>query len=440
MAAGWQGWYCWVGGRVGVAFLVKLEAHSFACCHLSPTPSHPRAPAAGVEGAAATVPLSVAPGPPGGGGAAAKFPHLAGATRLEVPEAALERVAGMLTGQLAVSVAAGDGSGALDATGVQLAGVLDDLFATGGGGGGWAWGFGGRWGVGRRALVSLSFSPARPFCSPRRRRPPPARPDAPLGCHVCPATGRPAISLWAPTARAVSLLRWRGPRGGEPEVHPMARGERGVWRLEHPPDWERRWAGAGRRRGLAASGDRRCAKGASPLFRSPGHRPAACKPPVQRSPTPATPSPGPLTSAPCPSYYKFRLSVFCPWTNKIEEVEVRRGFGNTSSHANPKPRPRLLVLAPPPAYAASAYAASSACTPPPPRTPSRHAARAPQATDPYSRCTAANGERSLVLSDMAAPDVVPAGWRGAPLPAVAWSDISVYELHIRDFRCEGRFA
>jgi hypothetical protein len=36
----------------------------------------------------------------------------------------------MLTGQVAVSAAAG-GGGALDCTGVQLAGVLDDLFATG---------------------------------------------------------------------------------------------------------------------------------------------------------------------------------------------------------------------------------------------------------------------------------------------------------------------
>jgi hypothetical protein len=60
-----------------------------------------------------------------------------------------------------------------------------------------------------------------------------------------------------------------------------------------------------------------------------------------------------------------------------------------------------------------------------------------QATDPYSRCTAANGERALILADMGAQDLTPEGWRGAPLPPLAWSDISVYELHIRDFRRGG---
>ena len=36
--------------------------------------------------------------------------------------------------------------------------------------------------------------------------------------------------------------------------------------------------------------------------------------------------------------------------------------------------------------------------------------------------------------DLAAPDLAPAGWRGERAPAGGtFTDISVYELHIRDF-------
>jgi hypothetical protein len=67
--------------------------------------------------------------------------------------------------------------------------------------------------------------------------------------------------------------------------------------------------------------------------------------------------PGTAPTAPAPpkpprgSYYKYRLSVFCPWTREIETVE---------------------------------------------------------ATDPYSRCTAANGERTLIL-DLDDPQLAPPG-------------------------------
>jgi 1,4-alpha-glucan branching enzyme len=75
--------------------------------------------------------------------------------------------------------------------------------------------------------------------------------------------------------------------------------------------------------------------------------------------------------------YKFRITVFCPWTNQIEVVE---------------------------------------------------------ATDPYSRCTTANGERSLLV-DLHSPALMPPGWWEHPVPSLAhWTDVSVYELHIRDFR------
>lgn len=58
-----------------------------------------------------------------------------------------------------------------------------------------------------------------------------------------------------------------------------------------------------------------------------------------------------------------------------------------------------------------------------------------ESTDPYSRGLAANGERSLLVN-LGDPDVTPGGWGRHPLPSLgAWSDISVYELHVRDFRC-----
>ncbi|KAI8468427.1 MAG: glycoside hydrolase superfamily [Monoraphidium minutum] len=235
--------------------------------HFSPDASL-RTTADGVAGAAATLPLRVAGAavPPA---VTARFPHLSGCTHLEVPEEHRARIPELLRGQVAVSAAAADG-GALDACGVQLAGVLDDLFAT----------------------------------------------DEPLGDHPGPQPGARAVSLWAPTAVSVQLLRWPAARGGEPEVHEMARGAKGVWSLERPAAWER-------------------------------------------------------------TYYKYRLSVFCPWTNKIETSEV---------------------------------------------------------TDPYSRCTAANGERSMFLGDLDVSDLAPEGWPDHVMPRVgAWTDISVYELHIRDF-------
>lgn len=58
-----------------------------------------------------------------------------------------------------------------------------------------------------------------------------------------------------------------------------------------------------------------------------------------------------------------------------------------------------------------------------------------EATDPYSRCCTANGERTQIV-DLASPDLAPPGWRDhavPQLPQSRWPDISVYELHIRDF-------
>lgn len=75
--------------------------------------------------------------------------------------------------------------------------------------------------------------------------------------------------------------------------------------------------------------------------------------------------------------YTYRVTVFCPWTQRVERVEV---------------------------------------------------------TDPYSRCTTANGERTIIM-DVNDATLLPSGWLKHDTPALQhWTDISVYELHIRDFR------
>lgn len=52
----------------------------------------------------------------------------------------------------------------------------------------------------------------------------------------------------------------------------------------------------------------------------------------------------------------------------------------------------------------------------------------------WSACPAANGERTLIV-DMGSPALQPPGWWEHPVPGLHhWTDVSVYELHIRDFR------
>jgi len=78
------------------------------------------------------------------------------------------------------------------------------------------------------------------------------------------------------------------------------------------------------------------------------------------------------------TYYKFRLKVWCPWTLRHEISE---------------------------------------------------------ATDPYARGLSANGERVWVVpTDLEHESLVPQGWHEHSIPRVKqWTDISLYELHIRDF-------
>ncbi|MBK8026216.1 MAG: pullulanase-type alpha-1,6-glucosidase [Chloroflexi bacterium] len=64
-----------------------------------------------------------------GEGAAAKFPHLAGANAYKLSAEDAQRAPELLRGQLAVVIAGSDGA-PVDATGLQIPGVLDDLYAT----------------------------------------------------------------------------------------------------------------------------------------------------------------------------------------------------------------------------------------------------------------------------------------------------------------------
>ncbi len=119
----------------------------------------------------------------------ARFPHLVGSVALRLPEGALERVPSLLKGQLAVSVTGPDGR-IREATGIQIPGVLDDLFAY----------------------------------------------DGPLG--VTWREDRPTLALWAPTAQAVWLHLFETSDSAEPvRVIPMVEAD-GVWSVTGEPSWK----------------------------------------------------------------------------------------------------------------------------------------------------------------------------------------------------------
>ena len=123
---------------------------------------------------------------------AARWPHLAGYDALQLPDRSRRSpamLAAILQGQ--VAVAAFDDTGALvDATGVQLPGVLDDLYA----------------GARTRTL------------------------------GVVPGRGGPMFAVWAPTAQNVRLTVL--PAGGtDPVTVPMRRDGDGVWTRFGGPEW-----------------------------------------------------------------------------------------------------------------------------------------------------------------------------------------------------------
>ncbi|HEU4385343.1 MAG TPA: pullulanase-type alpha-1,6-glucosidase [Anaeromyxobacteraceae bacterium] len=121
----------------------------------------------------------------------AKFPHLAGFAAFKIGAADLGLVKGILKGQVAVSAAAADGS-PLDATSVQIPGVLDDLY---------------------------------PYAGP-------------LGVGWSGA--QPTLRVWAPTARSVSLELYPDSISTAATAVAMSEDpQSGVWTATGSSDW--RW-------------------------------------------------------------------------------------------------------------------------------------------------------------------------------------------------------
>jgi pullulanase-type alpha-1,6-glucosidase len=130
-----------------------------------------------------------------GGALAEKFPHLAGLPAFRISNDHVDQVPGILKSQFAVSAIDTEGR-PLDATALQPAGVLDDLFT-----------FNGALGIGFEGK------------SPRFR-------------------------LWAPTARSVKLHLFDGPGpGGEPtDIIPMdSDPETGTWSTIGDESWNRKY-------------------------------------------------------------------------------------------------------------------------------------------------------------------------------------------------------
>ncbi len=119
----------------------------------------------------------------------ARFPHLAGYLALKLPEDKLNSVPALLKSQLAVQVNAADGA-LLDATGVQLPGVLDELYTY----------------------------------------------DGPLG--VTWEDGTPTLRVWAPTAKRVRLLLFDDSAAETPTETITMKNENGVWTAEGAPAWQ----------------------------------------------------------------------------------------------------------------------------------------------------------------------------------------------------------
>jgi pullulanase len=122
----------------------------------------------------------------------ARFPHLNGYLALTLPEEKLKAVPALLKGQLAVQIAAADGS-LIDATGVQLPGVIDELYSY----------------------------------------------DGPLG--ITWDDDAPTLSVWAPTAKRVRLLLYPDSETETPSETITLRNDNGVWSAVGAPEWSGRY-------------------------------------------------------------------------------------------------------------------------------------------------------------------------------------------------------
>jgi pullulanase len=132
----------------------------------------------GVEGDGKSIPLTVDPS-----GLSQtivdKFPFLKGATAFKIAQSQLGQVPSLLKDQLVLVKF--NGAQPVDATSLQIPGVLDDLFY-----------FDGR-----------------------------------LGAHFTDSAVR--FRLWAPTAQKVQLFVYDDPNGIVPTIYPMVQKDRGVW-------------------------------------------------------------------------------------------------------------------------------------------------------------------------------------------------------------------
>jgi pullulanase-type alpha-1,6-glucosidase len=124
----------------------------------------------------------------------AKFPHLAGHSAFRIPAGQLVQVPEALKSQIAVSVKAGDGT-LLDATSLQIPGVLDDLYTYTG-------------------PLGVSFS-----------------------------GGVPTLRLWAPTARSVELRLFADSDSNSPGTPILMTLDpaTGVWSATGDASWDRRY-------------------------------------------------------------------------------------------------------------------------------------------------------------------------------------------------------
>ncbi|WP_224361521.1 pullulanase-type alpha-1,6-glucosidase [Hyalangium versicolor] len=122
-----------------------------------------------------------------------RFPYLASALALKIPEAELSKVPQILQGQIAVSLTSSAGK-VLDATSTQLAGVLDALYTYSG-------------------ELGVTF-----------------------------ADGVPTLRVWAPTARKVSLLIFDDANAADPsQTVAMELGEKGVWSAKGTAAWKNKF-------------------------------------------------------------------------------------------------------------------------------------------------------------------------------------------------------
>ncbi len=109
---------------------------------------------------------------------------------------------------------------------------------------------------------------------------------------------------------------------------------------------------------------------------------------------------------PSPFPRRYRVIVYCPWTQRIETSEASDPY--SVALAADGERTQLVDLD----AGLASFSGSS-----------------PQDGEEAGVAAAANAVGPLE----------PEGWQGHTSPPLAqWTDISIYELHIRDFRWEGR--